>query len=543
MHAHSFALLIVASLTAGCRSGLHRTGEAKIGTAVPGTDTGNPGESGESGNLSLTQHASVPEDSPGVVLLMTQHPSGAFTVDGTVTGEFYVDTEIHADDREAFRYRLLDEEGAVVFERTSNGPMVVRTFLDHYSATTDVNVLATFPILGQFSVQVPLIDGASAVQFQSRDHSGGYVNVGQYDLDDRDRHHVGLSDKVIGHQSVWSGGDPADSLDIVLVGDGYTRDQMATWIGDATDMARELLTTAPFEQHQGRINIHRVDAVSNESGVSYDCVGECVMRDTAFGSIFPIELVNRSQGTDYNTIGVMQLDQWAVARAVGVVPYDLVLVVANTTRRGGMAVHYATTTKYEGWEKTGVHELAHILGPLGDEYVSNDCITDPRLGLPINIGDDATDPPWSHWIEAGTPLPTPDTEGHHHTVGAFEGAYNCTDLIRPARTCRMASTADKFCPVCSEVLTQQIYQYADFVDAVDVRRTATGWEVEVHTDWPTAWVTVIADGMVIDSDASNKTFAIPDDINDLTIEVELLADNVRASDDRLAETFNYTVTY
>jgi len=543
MRTTRFIIAATVVLMAACQSSADRdatSGTGQTNDPAPSEQTSTPHDDDA---VTLTLQEVVPEDAEGVVLMMTQHASGEFTVDGTVTGEFFVDVDDTSDDREAFRYQLLDDAGAVVFERTTSGPALVRAYLNQYGTMGDVDLLSDYPILGTFTLMVPVISGADTVRFQSRDDDGVYSEVGQYDLGSRHQDDVGPSEAVIGHQTIWSGADPANALDIVLVGDGYTREQMSTWIDDATDMAQELLATAPFAQHTGRINIHRVDAVSNESGVSYDCIDACRLRDTAFGTIFAVELINQTMGTHYSSRGIFQLKQWEVARAVSVVPYDAVLVVANTERSGGMGVHYATATNDDAdWTRTGVHELAHILGPLGDEYQEDACLVDASLGLPANISDNPEDPPWSQWIEAGTPLPTPTTSEHRHSVGAFQGAYNCPDLVRPARQCKMRWTGWDFCPVCSEILTLQIYQHADFVDAIHIEATETGWDLQVETEWPQVAVTVISDGVATGSGSAASIYAIPGDGTEVTVEVQLLADNVRATDGRLTETFQYRVT-
>ena len=104
------------------------------------------------------------------------------------------------------------------------------------------------------------------------------------------------------------------------------------------------LLTPPFSAYEDYINVHRVDVVSAESGASYDCIDECRLRDTAFGTIFPIEVVNRLSGSDYNARAVFQLEQWEVFRAASVVPFDAIQVISNTERYGGMAIHVATVT-------------------------------------------------------------------------------------------------------------------------------------------------------------------------------------------------------
>jgi hypothetical protein len=526
-----------------CLTGCDISTQAGPSNGEPGNtvDTGST-EAGSGlapgGTVQLNQ---VPEDSPGVILLMSQNGDGEFTVDGTVMAEIYVDTDQTRDDRQGFRYQIYDEQGLRVFERTVNGPAQVRTYMEFYGTGSDISVLESFPLLGTFSLTVPIIDDADTVRFQLRNEDGTYEDAGTYDLGQRKEDNVGKADSVIGFQTIVSNVEPSQGLDIAIIGDGYTRDELSMWIDDANNMAGKIMSTAPFSTHANRINIHRVDAISKESGVSWDCVGDCQMRDTAFGSIFAVELVNRMLGTDYSTVPIFQLQQWEVARAASVVPYDLVLVVANTSRAGGFAAHYATVTKDDdNWTDTGVHELGHILGVLGDEYMSNDCVTDARIALPVNISDDPADPKWSHWIEAGTPLPTPNDADHRQLVGAFEGAYNCPEMVRPAHTCKMKRATHEFCAVCTEALTQEIYQYADFVESVEVETTDTAHTIQVKTSWPQAWVTLIVDGVATASGSPANLFTVPIGVTTLDVEVQLISDTVRATDDRMTERVSIT---
>ena len=86
---------------------------------------------------------------------------------------------------------------------------------------------------------------------------------------------------------------------------------------DAAALAQRILEVEPLASYAHRVNLYRVDTPSDESGVSYDC-DTCAFRDTAFGSVFAVELVNRLLGTE-GTLGEMiGLDaEWA-KRAIAV---------------------------------------------------------------------------------------------------------------------------------------------------------------------------------------------------------------------------------
>ncbi|MDP2307111.1 MAG: M64 family metallopeptidase [Pseudomonadota bacterium] len=483
----------------------------------------------------------LPTTAPGVILLAMVDGEGAVTVGGTVQAELWVDLDGPEDERYAFRYLVLDEAGEAIYARSTLGPLIVQEFLAYYSEDAGFDLLGALPQLGQFPVLVPVLDGAASVRFEARGDDGVYKEVGRYDLGDVEADDQGLSDVVSGAETLHDAGDSRNRLDIVLMGDGYTADEQALWRSDAELLAQRILGTEPLASFADRINIHRVDAVSAESGVSYDCTDTCGMRDTAYGSVFAIEVANALLGTDYRSSAIFQLDQWGVARAAATFPWDMVVIVANTTHTGGFAVHYATVPKGSSdWTSTGVHELGHTLGLLGDEYESDACIRSDALGLPENVTDAPSAPPWAAWIDAETPLPTPDDGGWEEKVGAFEGAWNCPSLYRPAHSCKMrGSSYDAFCPVCAELLARRLFRYSDPAAAVTVGAGAYVLEdlfPGARTEW---WV----DGVLAAEDVETFT---PDAVpagssGEVEVRVSATTPFVRVDGGDLSETWRFDV--
>ena len=446
----------------------------------------------------------LPASAPGALLLARLTADDTVEVDGSVDAEMWVDVDDADDGRYAFRTVVLDASGEPLYSRGTPAPIQVRDWLGYYGDDTGYDILRALPFLGNFPVVVPLLEGAYEVRFQLRDADLAYQDVGRYHLSLLGTDEAGLSDAVVGWETLVETGDPADRLDLAIVGDGYTEAELDKFREDAAAFTDELLGTEPFASMAGLINVHRVDAVSAESGVSYDCTDVCDVRDTAFGTVFAVEWVNDLLGTDYNSRAVFQAQQWEVARAVSVVPWDAVLVIANTARYGGMAIHYATVTNSEStWTATGVHELAHAVGLLGDEYLSDECIVSEANGLPPNIADDLDALPWAHWVEADTPLPTPDRAAYDGVVGAFRGAYNCNDLYRPRSECRMNnSDGGEFCPVCAEQLVRRTLRFADPTSGVTVSAVAGGIEVLADEEPVPMTLAVDVDGIEVASGSS-----------------------------------------
>jgi hypothetical protein len=489
----------------------------------------------------------LPPSAPGVVLLVRLSEERA-EVHGTVLSEQWVDLDAADDDTHPFRYRVLDADGAALYSRSTPGPVLVQEYLGYYETLSGFDILSLYPELGDVAVTVPLLEGGQTVALQLRDDDGEYVTIGTYDLSGAADDDQGLSEALVGSETLHDAGDPASRLDVLLVGDGYTEAELSQWYADADAMADALLSAAPLSEYAGLINVHRVDAVSAESGVSFDCVEECRFRDTAFGSVFAVEFVNQLLGTDYRTTAIFQQAQWEVARAASAVPFDVVIVIANTSHSGGFALHYATVPLGDDgdWPLTGVHELAHVLGLLGDEYEKDDCVRSQRLPLPENITDQPEDPPWSKWIAAGTPLPTPDDAKHAEVTGAFMGAFNCDDLARPAQTCRMrSSSAEAFCPVCAEQLVRRVFAFADAVEDIEATAEADGWRFTVQAALPLQ-VTWTLDGTAwAVTDAETPLFipaALSDGAHTLSAELTHTTERVRLEDDALTERREWVLT-
>jgi hypothetical protein len=303
---------------------------------------------------------------------------------------------------------------------------------------------------------------------------------------------------------IMENGPAATSVDLVLLGDGYTEADLPKLRNDARHFTEAMFATKPFSAHRREFNVRLVESVSAESGI--DVPDKNVWKKTALA-------------TRYNTFGsaryVLTEDNRAVRDAAALAPYDFICILVNDERYGGGGIFQQYTTTYTGEPKAGeewredyvyVHEFGHAFGGLGDEYYSSSTAynefypagVEPWEPNVTALGDKAN-LKWTRLTTAGTAVPTPWEKATYDSleavrgtldrlapdyyqkqrplyqasmdllktsrfagqVGAFEGAgYASKGLYRPAIDCRMFSLSlIDFDPVCGAAIETMIDFY------------------------------------------------------------------------------------
>ncbi len=238
----------------------------------------------------------------------------------------------------------------------------------------------------------------------------------------------------------------ADAYDIVFVGDGYTEAQRNEFLADAKAVSTGLLEFGPYADSRWLINSHALFAASKESGADHP--GQEIDVDTAFDAT-------------YESFGIAYLITASTAKiltAVGsIMPaYDQVILIVNDDDYGGSGGEVSIVSTAPASLAILRHEVAHSIGGLADEYEHpnpNAKFEDPEPN--VASVDHLTPLKWGHWLEPGTPIPTPlaDATGDYAPVGAYEGArYLSKDMFRPSPECIMRSLDKLFCSVCGEVM-------------------------------------------------------------------------------------------
>lgn len=265
--------------------------------------------------------------------------------------------------------------------------------------------------------------------------------------------------RITPHKVLLQSGTPEACIDVVILAEGYTKDEMDTFYKDAHIAMESLFSHKPFDKLKNRFNIIAVESVSDDSGVSVPKKG--LWKNTAFDSHFSTFYSDR-----YLTTSRVK----AVHDVLAGIPYEHIIILANTDEYGGGGIYNAftlTTAHHAGFKPVVVHEFGHSFGGLGDEYFyEKDLFSDTypfdKEPWEQNITTLVDFPSkWKDMLPEKTPVPTDPEQSAKFPVGVYEGGgYSAKGIYRPAVDCRMRSNpAEAFCPVCQRALERLINFY------------------------------------------------------------------------------------
>jgi hypothetical protein len=299
-------------------------------------------------------------------------------------------------------------------------------------------------------------------------------------------------------------GEPANKVDLLILGDGYTAAERGKFEKDARRLAEILFATSPFKERRRDFNIWGLCPPAAESGISRPSTG----------------IHRRSPaGATYDAFGseryVLTFENRALRDLAAFAPYDFIEILTNSRTYGGGGIfgQYSTVAADSLWSPyIFVHEFGHHFAALADEYYTSDVAYEPAAELVepwepnVTAHADPDSLKWKDLVQPGTPVPTPwskdafekqsaelqkrrreiraqnrpeeemdalfreqqvaDTkllgaERYASKVGAFEGAnYAARGYFRPQADCIMF-TRDQvpFCQVCQRAIERVIDLY------------------------------------------------------------------------------------
>ncbi len=281
----------------------------------------------------------------------------------------------------------------------------------------------------------------------STDAAGSTTDAGIADGLTAMDHHIPVTELL---RSGSNGG----KRNLVIIGDGFQADDQAAYntFVDSFVMNGGVFRDDALRETMNAFNILRVNVDSTDQGVTQvDSKGKVTTaRSTALDFRFSGDW-NRcwmewgpNSGTLLNGI----LNHAVPQR-------DYVFIVLNEPGFGGCAYgNVLAVTTGVGWT-VGAHEMGHMVGALGDEYVAASPPETYTGGEPgaVNLtkNTDRATLKWREFVDPNTPLPTKcgDVTDMVQDVGAFEGgagSYN-KGIYRPTCDSRMRSNSPANNPV------------------------------------------------------------------------------------------------
>ena len=276
---------------------------------------------------------------------------------------------------------------------------------------------------------------------------------------------------------ICQGGPLDETIDIVVVSEGYDATEKAKFFRDAERVGTALFHHEPFASRRSKFSIRAVFAPSEESGVSVPRQGDwkLTVADSHFDTFYTDRYLTTSA-------------QQKVYDLIGTVPFEHIVVLVNTGIYGGGGIYNSLTimnSDHPTFVPVMVHEFGHAFGGLADEYAYGDQVdtqypadTEPWEPNITTMHDFASK--WADMLPAGTPVPTPlddldkqDVRRIWNTftkeqkellnlkLGVYEGAgYQLHGVYRPVQECRMRmNECEEFCPVCARAIIRMIEYY------------------------------------------------------------------------------------
>ncbi|MBW8312083.1 MAG: IgA Peptidase M64 [Rhizobium sp.] len=404
--------------------------------------------------------------------------------------------------------RVLDAEtGKLLYSRGYS-----TVFAEWRSTAEAATVQRSF----QESLRFPLPEKPVTVQVLARDDANAFQPVWQVRVDpvalDVERAPAKAPAEPI---AIRRNGEPADKVDLLILGDGYAAHELAKFEADARRLADVLFSVSPFKERAADFNVWALTVPLPESGVTRPSTGQ--HRASATGLRYDIFGSERY---------ALTLDNRAWRDLAQHAPYDVVEILFNSETYGGGGIfgQFSTAAAGNDWaDYLFVHEFGHHFAGLADEYYTSPVAYESGGERPEPWEPNATADPrggkWKHLVSPATPLPTPwpkaefeafqrdnqarrarlraerrpESEmsqlfrdeqafvrglfaGHPHAsaVGAFEGAnYQATGYYRPQLNCLMFTRTDAFCDVCQEAVSRIIDLYSRPAPTVGAASAAT----------------------------------------------------------------------
>ncbi len=391
-----------------------------------------------------------------------------------------------------------------VVDRATNRVIFSRGFNSIYGEWETTGEARAMARTFSESLRFPRPAGPVQISVKKRDARNAFREIWSFPLDPADATIDPAPPPSPGKLiAIQESGDPATKVDLLILGDGYTREEQPRFEQQARKLTEALFATSPFREHRKDFNVWALCPAAEVSGVSRPSTG--VHRRSPLG-------------TAYDAFGseryILTFENRALRDVASFAPYDVLEILVNGETYGGAGIFGQFSTVAAGnlyAPYVFVHEFGHHFAGLADEYYTSDVAYESSKDRPepweLNATADPKAPKWKALVKAGTPLPTPwqkeafekashatqarrrdlraanrpeaemdalfaqqkafetrllGTDAHSGKVGAFEGCnYEGTGYYRAQEDCVMFTRDDvPFCAACAGAIERVIALYA-----------------------------------------------------------------------------------
>lgn len=292
---------------------------------------------------------------------------------------------------------------------------------------------------------LPMPSVKARVNVHLYDFFGNIVASLNHEVDPSDVLIRNLRPEAPEHRYLLKNGTSEEKIDVAIVAEGYTAEEMSTFYADAQTAMEAILMHEPFGTYKDRFNFVAVALESQDSGVSVP--GQREWKNTALKAHFDTFYMDRY----LTTLRLKNMHD----RLCGI-PYEHIIILANTDTYGGGGIYNSytlTTAHHPAFKPVVVHEFGHSFAGLADEYFYDDQYveyyypgTEPWEQNITTLAD--FESKWKDMLDAGE-------------AELLEGAgYQSKGVYRPADDCRMRTNRpDHFCPVCQRAIARIIEFY------------------------------------------------------------------------------------
>jgi len=391
-----------------------------------------------------------------------------------------------------------------VIDRATNRVLYSRGFCSIYGEWMDTDEPRQMHRTFSESLRFPAPDAPVQIVLKKRDARNAFREVWSLLVDPGDMFVNGApTPSPAPLLALQKAGDPADKVDFLILGDGYTEAERPKFERDARRFMETLFATSPYREHRQDFNVWGLCPASERSGVSRPSTG--VQRRSPLGCTYDAFDSERY---------ILTFENRALRDIAAHAPYEFVEILVNAETYGGGGIFglYSTVAADNAYAPyIFVHEFGHHFAGLADEYYTSDVAYEASKERPEpwepNVTADPKHPKWEALLSPSVPLPTPwkkkefedfsykskekrrqiraenrpEAEMNAHfkaeesfetkhlgtdtfsgKVGAFEGAnYAATGYYRSQTDCIMFTRdAVPFCAACQHAIERVIRMYA-----------------------------------------------------------------------------------